>query len=534
MTFKEFFRLHPFQTLLVILEMIISSFMIVLNSYALTWEFNALRAHDLRRFLVMILFQFSTMVLNIWLIYLSNVTWEKLTQDYLHVIRQALALHAFNNRKVTKVASLQNNLLQNCNLLAGQYLLALRTCLHTTLVVIGTGTALLTFHWSLFLTAILFALLQLYLPRVLDRHLNQATDHVSLANKRYLKTLNHWLGGLSEVRRYVAGGWFESVLSASSSKLEQAKIHQRKMTSYLDYLNQLAYTIGDTLLLLLTAFLIINKWTPFGLISSIGNFNGIFFGNLQFVANNWGQVQGTRTLRQKISQQRRQIESNDSCGEIPAGFRTQGLSVAFDDGLKITYPDLMVLPGEKVLLTGDSGSGKSTLFKLLLGSIAVKTGKIIYYDYQGKAVIPALSEIGYLPQDPQLFPGTIAENMTMFNAKLNAKNALSKVVDRVRLTVDLANFKAGLETYLDLEQQNVSGGQRQKIVLARSYWYGSQMILVDEGTSAIDHQAALAILDHLLKTDRTILFIAHHVTADVRSRFDREVHLSATAITKAH
>ena len=121
----------------------------------------------------------------------------------------------------------------------------------------------------------------------------------------------------------------------------------------------------------------------------------------------------------------------------------------------------------------------------------------------------------------------------MFNAKLATKNDLFKVAGRVRLTADLADFKAGLETYLDLEQQNVSGGQRQKIVLARSYLYDSQMILVDEGTSAIDHQAALAILDHLLKTDRTILFIAHHVTADVRSRFDREVHLSATAVTKA-
>ena len=83
--------------------------------------------------------------------------------------------------------------------------------------------------------------------------------------------------------------------------------------------------------------------------------------------------------------------------------------------------------------------------------------------------------IGYLPQDPQLFPGSIAENMTMFNLALNDQDLLRQTTDQVNLSVDLRLWPAGLDTRVAVEDSNISGGQRQKIVLARSYLYHSQL-----------------------------------------------------------
>ena len=103
----------------------------------------------------------------------------------------------------------------------------------------------------------------------------------------------------------------------------------------------------------------------------------------------------------------------------------------------------------------------------------------------------------------------------MFNSKLNDR--VMHFVKQVNLEKDLAKFPAG------------SGGQRQKVVLARAQIHDSQLIFIDEGTSAIDAHNGLEILQNLLQTDATIVFIAHNLTEEMRQLFDREIHLSNTA-----
>ena len=160
-----------------------------------------------------------------------------------------------------------------------------------------------------------------------------------------------------------------------------------------------------------------------------------------------------------------------------------------------------------------------------MGEVKAASGEIHYLDQKGQVIQPNLSQIGYLPQDPQLFPGSVAENMTMFNPALNDQDLLRQTADQVNLSEDLRLWPAGLDTRVAVEDSNISGGQRQKIVLARSYLYHSQLLLIDEGTSAIDQAATREIIARLLKTDKTIMFVAHNLTADSRQLFDRKIQL---------
>ena len=79
--------------------------------------------------------------------------------------------------------------------------------------------------------------------------------------------------------------------------------------------------------------------------------------------------------------------------------------------------------GEKILLTGDSGSGKTTLFKIILGKIKPNTGTISFRNKNGQKIDQNEAKIGYIPQDPILFPDSIKNNITMFDASLNNKVA---------------------------------------------------------------------------------------------------------------
>ena len=226
----------------------------------------------------------------------------------------------------------------------------------------------------------------------------------------------------------------------------------------------------------------------------------------------------------KISKDIEPISSQKKTNiEVPYIIETQNLALKFPNGETLQYPDLKINQGEKILLSGDSGSGKTTLFKLLLGIIEPSQGKVNFKNKKNEEINPDFSKIGYIPQEPILFPGTIKQNITMFNNELTSK--VEKAIEEVGLENDIKKFENGVNTELDLNKLNISGGQRQKIVLARAKIHGSKIILIDEGTSAIDQKGTLSILKNLLKSEATIVFIAHNFNDSMRNLFDREIKL---------
>ena len=112
----------------------------------------------------------------------------------------------------------------------------------------------------------------------------------------------------------------------------------------------------------------------------------------------------------------------------------------------------------------------------------------------------------------------------MFNDKLD--NKVAEAVKEVNLSGDLKRFDKGIDKELNLDKLNISGGQRQKIVLARAKVHDSDIILIDEGTSAIDQKATMNILEKLLNSKATLVFIAHNFNEHMRQMFDREIYLS--------
>lgn len=86
-------------------------------------------------------------------------------------------------------------------------------------------------------------------------------------------------------------------------------------------------------------------------------------------------------------------------------------------------------------------------------------------------------------------------------------------------------MKNGIETQLDPQQELLSGGQKQKVVLMRALLHEKPILYLDEATSAIDQQATTKIFQNLMQSRATILAVAHNLTVEQRALFDREVHL---------
>lgn len=336
--------------------------------------------------------------------------------------------------------------------------------------------------------------------------------------------MSKWFSGLSELKRYFAGNKLLEVQSKASRRLEKANINQTIQEQILSILNGFSDLVSTILLLGFTGVLVEQKLVIFGAILSVQNFaDNVAFG-MQETIEGLTMMRSSKPLMNKISEDTALLESNNKeRASIPSVIKTNSLSLKFPNGEMLKYPDINIKEGEKILLTGDSGSGKTTLFKLLLGIIKPSYGTIEFEDQDGNTVTPDMFKIGYIPQEPNLFPGTIKQNITMFNSQLD--NRVNLAIRDVNLDDDMKKFKDGVNSPLNLDKLNISGGQRQKIVMARAQIHDSKIILIDEGTSAIDQQATFKILKKLLQTEATIVFIAHNFNENMRNLFDREIRL---------
>lgn len=184
--------------------------------------------------------------------------------------------------------------------------------------------------------------------------------------------------------------------------------------------------------------LFLNRSISFGEFAVAGSFGFTVFSAIWKITSAITQIKSTKELRQEISELRSNEKHIDK--QTAYGVSVKNLKISYDQGETISYPDFTIKSGEKVLLTGDSGTGKSTLFKALLGKIKAKDGRITYLDKNNQPL--ENGQIGYLPQDPVVFPVSIKENITMFSKKL--KQQVLDVANKVQLSADLAKMPAEL------------------------------------------------------------------------------------------
>ena len=184
--------------------------------------------------------------------------------------------------------------------------------------------------------------------------------------------------------------------------------------------------------------------------------------------------------------------------------------------------------GKKYALTGPSGCGKSTLLKLLLGWLPDYTGHISLDETDIRTVAPEQlqQQMSYIEQNVFLFNTTIRENITL--GEEFPEEQLQKAVQDSALAGDLALMPDGLDTIVGEEGCNVSGGQKQRIAIARALIHKRSILLVDEGTSALDAKNADLVEKSLLANpDLTLILISHHLTPERKAQFDRVYAMEA-------
>ena len=183
-------------------------------------------------------------------------------------------------------------------------------------------------------------------------------------------------------------------------------------------------------------------------------------------------------------------------GELEIVF--DDVSVAFDGGTRsaVEGVSLRIAPGDHVALVGVSGAGKSTLLSLLLGFRSPDSGRILVNGIDLAAIDPEdlRRHIAWIGQAPVLFHGTLRDNI-----RLGRPDADDAAVDRAAAEARVTEFAAalpqGLDTPIGERGVGLSGGQAQRIALARAFLKDAPLVLLDEPTASLDRDTEAEILE---------------------------------------
>lgn len=246
------------------------------------------------------------------------------------------------------------------------------------------------------------------------------------------------------------------------------------------------------------------------------------------------EMRSVTGIRQKIRQLLSVPDSAAASSAAPTieYMELDNVSFRHEEKVILSHANYRFEAGKKYLILGENGSGKSTLFKLLTGLETEYEGCISVNGTDIRQLWPALyDQIGVVLQDAFIFDDTFLRNVTLYRPALRER-AVSAMHS---LGMDAFLASHDLDRVFQNTKGNLSGGERQKLALARVLTENKRVIFLDEATANMDKGSSQKILSQLLRTDGlTVISIEHKVSPEILPLYDtilelRDTHLEERA-----
>ena len=451
---------------------------------------------------------------------------EKVISDlkmdlFSHVMRVKLREH----RKLS-TGYLASRIEGDCSRLSGIMAGTVFTFIKEILVFfVGVGM-LFYIHWKMALIAMIllppFAASMHLFSTGIKRHSIDSQEREGI----YRGVLQEMLNNLQVIKAYMLERYCSERVSASLDRSVRSNIELERLSCFASSAAGIISTAAPLVILwfagreIMAGRLTVGSWIAFN------TFLGYLFGPVSSMLNINLAVQRSLGALDRVMEikafpiEKRITDGRDtSISDFTLGL--EGISFSYGNGEKVLEDiDVEFKTGETVMIAGPSGCGKSTLINLILGLDTPMSGRITIggVDISTLGSVKLRGLIGAVFQEPFIFSGTVSDNIT-----LGAEDPGEYKMRAASSLAGLDNFVLGLQngykTLLGERGVNLSGGEKQKLAIARMFFIDPPVLILDESTSQLDSISERIIMRNLAlaRKGRTTVIIAHRLSSIVNA-----------------
>lgn len=247
--------------------------------------------------------------------------------------------------------------------------------------------------------------------------------------------------------------------------------------------------------------------------SAFTSFNGTLGAIIPLIGQFFAIQPHIENLRPILNEEPESVGEKTDAGILSGVLEVSHLSFAYNEGKDVLHDiNFHVKAGENVAIVGKSGCGKSTLVRLLLGFEEPRQGAI-YYDGQDLAELnlPSVrTQMGVVLQNGQLMTGDIFTNI--IGTRPLTQDDAWEAAEAAGIAEDIAMMPMGMQTIISEGSSNISGGQRQRLMIARALVNKPAILIFDEATSALDNRTQAIVTESLNRMKATRIIVAHRLS----------------------
>lgn len=376
---------------------------------------------------------------------------------------------------------------------------------------------------SVVITIVIFVLgiISLIIPIILGKIINTMVDENAELNSKFLSTIKEIMTGMEVIRGYRAEERFITEFNGNLESLEKNTQILSVTNGKLNQISALIQYVMIILCLIITGSGVIVGNLNLGQLVAVTQVSNMLIMPMQQIGMAILDIGGSKSIREKLNNLVNYGDDHncclEKCEEKIESIEFRNLSLESKNGHKILDNiDFVFKSRKKYAVVGDNGSGKSTLFQVVLGIRKNYSGNVFVNgkDLKGKII----TNISFLPQESVIFRKNITENILLGRNELNDR--LDGILEKVNIS------KSFFKQMLTKGEYSMSGGEKRKINIARTFIGNSSVILMDEFENTLDKETKGMVQDYILEQqDKMVICITHSLDKDFLNGMDEIIYL---------
>ncbi|MBM6694104.1 ABC transporter ATP-binding protein [Pseudoflavonifractor capillosus] len=357
------------------------------------------------------------------------------------------------------------------------------------------------------------------LPQLFSKKMARRQGEVVKQTTDYTGKVKDALTGYEVLKTYHAEPQNEAICRDQADAMESSKLKMTTTNAMVYSVANISSVMVQLFIMLLAGIFAVRGLISLGNILAVVNLTSMVVSPAFEISGQITQLKSTQPIVNQMLTLLNISDASAPMSEVKRSIVLDNVTFSYADAPVLAHASAQFEQGKKYAIIGKSGSGKSTLLKLLAG---------YYNDFDGNILVDGQADMqcdcAVIHQNVFLFDDTIRNNITLHGDYTDAQ--VQAAVHAAGLDEVVADLPEGLETNVSENGARFSGGERQRIAIARALLHKKSLLLVDEATSALDAENAAKIEDSILSLKGiTCIAVTHKSDPKILARYDQVLRM---------